>query len=612
MVQDFFRFTQRRIPMPKGIKTKRTVKDIKLLDKAAAATAHMKRAFVRSKQSAEATQQPEGHSPTDYAADKVAGGAQEAVQKTVSRIRHPSQKTKQAFDRAKAQFRKAQQELPKTRKQAAEQARQSADISKATADKLGKTAAQTQQTVLDARQAARSSKQAERSIKTTAKSAKSTGRVTGKGTIKTVQKSVKTAERSAKTTVKTAQQAAKATQKSAQVATKSTKLAAQTSRTASKTAVQSAKAAVRGTVAAVKATVAAAQGLVSLIAAGGWVAVAIIVLMCLIGLLLGSVFGVFFSGEDTGTSRAMPNVVSELTTEFYGKVEDIKTKNTHDVVDMEAMSIHWPEVLAVYAVKVNSDPDNPAEVVTLDADKVEQLRSVLHDMVSLSHSLKTETQERTVTTTNADGSITESTETVTIIRLIISLEQKSADDMATQYGFSQTQKDQMHELLSPDYADLWAQLLGGYSAGSGTIGTPDGSHIPKDIFSWPIGEGFSISSGFGYRKDPFSGETKYHGGTDIAAPEGTPILAAADGVVVLANGIDTWGNGYGYHVKIQHNSTYSTLYAHCSKIAVVVGQEVRQGEVIGFVGTTGNSTGYHLHFEVWTGGARMNPLGYFV
>jgi murein DD-endopeptidase MepM/ murein hydrolase activator NlpD len=89
-------------------------------------------------------------------------------------------------------------------------------------------------------------------------------------------------------------------------------------------------------------------------------------------------------------------------------------------------------------------------------------------------------------------------------------------------------------------------------------------------------------------------------------------LAAADGVVVLANGIDVWGGGYGYHVKIQHNSTYSTLYAHCSQIAVVVGQEVRQGEVIGFVGTTGNSTGYHLHFEVWTGGVRVNPLGYFV
>lgn len=605
--------------MPKGIKTKHSVKDIKLLDKTAAATARLKRAFVRSKQSAEATQEPEGHSPTDHAAGKVMGGAQDAAQKTASRIRHPRQNTKQAFDRAKAQFRKAKEELPKTRKQAAEQARQVADVSKTTADKLGKTAAQTQQTAQGAQQTqqvgqqtTRSGKQAEQTIKTATKSAKSTGRATGKGTIKTVQKSVKTAERSAKATVKTTQQAAKATQKSAQVATKSAKLAAQTSRAASKTAVQSAKAAVRGTVAAVRATVAAVQGLASLIAAGGWVAVAIIVLMCLIGLLLGSVFGVFFSGEDTGTGRAMPSVVSELTADFYSKVEDIKDKNEHDMVDMEAMSIRWPEVLAVYAVKVNTDTDNPAEVVTLDADKVEKLRGVLHDMVSLSHSLKTETQERTITTKDENGEDIESAESIEITTLTIKLAQKSADAMAIQYGFSKTQKEQIQELLSPDYASLWAQLLGGYTVGRGEFGMPDASHVPKDIFSWPLSSGYSISSSFGYRQDPFTGETKWHSGTDIAAPEGTPILAAADGVVVLANGIDAWGGGYGYHVKIQHDGTHSTLYAHCSKIAVVVGQEVRQGEVIGFVGTTGNSTGYHLHFEIWTGGARANPLGYFV
>jgi murein DD-endopeptidase MepM/ murein hydrolase activator NlpD len=228
-------------------------------------------------------------------------------------------------------------------------------------------------------------------------------------------------------------------------------------------------------------------------------------------------------------------------------------------------------------------------------------------MVSLSHSLQTSEQEQTVT--DEDGK--ETTETVEITTLTIRLEHKTAEEMAVQYGFSQTQTEQMRLLLSPEYADLWAALLGGYAGGSGEIGVPDGSRIPTGIFTYPIGEGHNITSLFGYRRDPFSGETKYHGGVDIEAPAGTPILAAADGVVVVANATDSWGGGWGYYVKIQHNEEFSTLYAHCSQIAVTNGQEVKQGEVIGYVGTTGQSTGNHLHWEVYQNGARVDPLGWF-
>ena len=96
----------------------------------------------------------------------------------------------------------------------------------------------------------------------------------------------------------------------------------------------------------------------------------------------------------------------------------------------------------------------------------------------------------------------------------------------------------------------------------------------------------------------------------ISRSGGTPILTAADGTVTIANAIDTWGGGYGYYIKINHNDTFDTLYAHCSSICVTVGQEVKQGEVIGYVGTTGNSTGNHLHFEVWQNGERTDALGY--
>ena len=98
---------------------------------------------------------------------------------------------------------------------------------------------------------------------------------------------------------------------------------------------------------------------------------------------------------------------------------------------------------------------------------------------------------------------------------------------------------------------------------------------------------------------------------DIPAPTGTPVLAMADGIVIRANSTDSWGGGWGFFVKIQHCDTYSTLYAHFSMISVVYGQEVSQGEVIGYIGSTGWSTGPHLHFEVYRNGVRVDPMGFF-
>jgi murein DD-endopeptidase MepM/ murein hydrolase activator NlpD len=604
--------------MPNEIKTKHTIKDIRILDKAASGTAHAKNAFIRSKESAEATQQATHDNAESYASDKMEGGLNSAMQETKNRLRNPHKKATENVNKAKEQFQKARQQMPKAHKQAAEKAQQTADNAKKTADTLKGRAEQAQKisqnaqkSLSEAKRTLFQTKQAGKQAIRTAKQADKGVKVGVKGTVKTVKKSVKTAEKSAKVAVKTTKQTAKAAQQSAKAAAKAAKAAAQAAKAAAKTAVQAAKLAVKATIAMVKAAIAAIKGLVAIIAAGGWIAVVVIIVICLIGLLVGSIFGIFFSGEDSGTGRSMPAVVQELTTEFYNKVEDIKAENTYDALDMDTMAINWSQVLAVYAVKVNTAPDNPAEVATLDDSKVEQLRNVMNDILTLNSSTKTESHERTVTTENSDGTTTETTETVTITTLTITLSHKTADEMATQYGFSQTQIDQMHELLSPEYDNLWAALLGGYSNGKGEIGTPDSSHTPKDIFDWPIGAGFSITSNFGYRKDPFTGETKYHGGVDIGAPGGTPILAAADGTVIVANSSDSWGGGYGYYVKIQHNDTYSTTYAHCSRIAVTNGQQVKKGEVIAYVGTTGNSTGNHLHFEVWKNGARANPLDYF-
>lgn len=129
-----------------------------------------------------------------------------------------------------------------------------------------------------------------------------------------------------------------------------------------------------------------------------------------------------------------------------------------------------------------------------------------------------------------------------------------------------------------------------------------GEPVRKALLRTPV-DGARVTSGFGMRKHPIQGYSKMHKGIDFGAPTGTPIYAAGDGVVSRAN----WFSGYGKYVSIKHNNTYTTAYGHMSQILVKPGQRVKQGQVIGRVGSTGNSTGPHLHFEVLKGGQHVNP-----
>jgi len=117
-----------------------------------------------------------------------------------------------------------------------------------------------------------------------------------------------------------------------------------------------------------------------------------------------------------------------------------------------------------------------------------------------------------------------------------------------------------------------------------------------------------IASGFGYRIDPVYKTTKFHAGLDFAAPQGTPIYATAEGVVSTAGNT---GNGYGNHVIINHSYGYETLYGHMVRVKVHGGQAVKRGEVIGWVGSTGKSTGPHCHYEVHKNGTKIDPIYFF-
>lgn len=117
-----------------------------------------------------------------------------------------------------------------------------------------------------------------------------------------------------------------------------------------------------------------------------------------------------------------------------------------------------------------------------------------------------------------------------------------------------------------------------------------------------------IASGFGYRIDPVYKTTKFHAGLDFSAPQGTPIYATADGTVTTSGNT---GNGYGNHVIINHGYGYETLFGHMVRVKAANGQKVKRGEVIGWVGSTGKSTGPHCHYEVHKNGEKIDPIYFF-
>ncbi|NLG86781.1 MAG: peptidoglycan DD-metalloendopeptidase family protein [Firmicutes bacterium] len=132
------------------------------------------------------------------------------------------------------------------------------------------------------------------------------------------------------------------------------------------------------------------------------------------------------------------------------------------------------------------------------------------------------------------------------------------------------------------------------------VGTKQPAVVATGRYTWPVSRGGQITSRFGYRSGSF------HSGIDIAVPQGTPVIASDNGVVTYAG----WNGGYGKCVIISHGAS-STLYGHLSQIMVTHNQKVQKGQTIGLVGSTGKSTGPHLHFEVREGGSQKNPLLYF-
>ena len=353
------------------------------------------------------------------------------------------------------------------------------------------------------------------------------------------------------------------------------------------------------------------HSLTAILAAGASAALGIVIVISLVAFVSGSAYGIFFAADaPNAASVTVSEAVETLTAEYRDKLEEISETVQHDRQDITANDdvyyIRWQDVLAVFSSYVSGN-EQGAPVAALTKNQVDKLREIMWAMNAVDYSTRAETA--VIETTDKNGKPTTATITETV--LVIRLTHKTPGEMAADYHFTARQSTYLQLLQDPQYEELWAELLGGFAQGSGELMNPDSTRIPTGNLQWPLPVAGAITSQFGHRVDPITGEVSSHTGTDIACAEGTPILAAADGTVTVANGLDSWGGSYGYYIQIDHGGGLETLYAHCSSICVTTGQQVQVGEVIGYVGHTGRATGSHLHLEVWVGRSRKDAMSFF-
>ena len=331
----------------------------------------------------------------------------------------------------------------------------------------------------------------------------------------------------------------------------------------------------------------AAQSLLALLGAG----CVVLVLAMVIGAaaaVIGSPMGILFANE-SNDSIPIAEIVAETNADFGAAINDIvsahpecsETTIAYDYEGGHTWASYWPEVLAVFAVHTNLNSDS--DVIVINAAQKQRIQDAFWAMHEITYEV--EEVDTTPEPTEDDPDPEQQTEYI----LHITVNSKTVDELAELYNFTQDQKDILHELLSDEMRPTLHALCGG-------IGI-----IEDGELCWPLPGHTYISCNFG---DDDAYGNSGHRGTDIPAPEGTPILAAHSGTVIISG----WNNSYGNQVLLDNGAGLSTRYAHMTQTAVAAGEAVTAGQVIGYVGNTGDSTGFHLHFEVMQNGVRVNPL----
>ena len=269
------------------------------------------------------------------------------------------------------------------------------------------------------------------------------------------KRKVKSTVRNTKTAIKTSKEVAKKTEKTAKETIKASKRATQIAKETAKRTAQGVKVAVKTTISAIKAIIAGTKALVAAIVAGGWVAVIVIIVICLVALMCSSIFGIFFSSQKTSAnSITMNTVVAECNQEFSDKLQSIQDSNPHDDYVLEGSMASWKDVLTVYTIK-QSNGVNQQDVMTIDDNKKNVIKQIFWDMNSLTSEVKDEMV--TEQGTNAD----EMPKQVQKKVLHIKINTKTLEQMKNDYHFSPAQNKQLAELTDNKYASLWNGVIYG-------------------------------------------------------------------------------------------------------------------------------------------------------
>ena len=384
----------------KGIKTKESIKDIKALDKAAGLAKVTKNATVHAKQQVQNLSDDARITPDEYAEDKVKYMAETVAEGA-------GKAAKQTVNNIYDGGNRLYKEIRRTRKEA--------ETARSVAETLHKS-------------------------------------------IKTGRQSIKTAQHTTKTTVKTAQQTAKAAKKTAEATAKSSKMAAQAARQAAQATYKATVVTAKAVAAAVKSAIAGIKALAAAIAAGGFVSVVIIIIICIIALIAGSCFGILFVGEDTGSGITLQTVISEINKEYEAKITEIKNSDTYDVLEMSG-NVVWPEVLSVYAVKIAGDPNDPQEVVSMDENKKRVLTDIFWAMNAITYSTETKTENVVTETGDGNGNIIQTYTTLTKTYLYVTVLHKTMSEIVDEYKFNEEQKECLTELLQEKNKSLWKHII---------------------------------------------------------------------------------------------------------------------------------------------------------
>ena len=270
-------------------------------------------------------------------------------------------------------------------------------------------------------------------------------------------KKIKTKVVNIKNTRKTKKslQNAKKTKQMINKSIKETKKTSARAKEAAKRTYQGIKLTVKATIKAIKLLITGTKALITAIVAGGWIAVLIIIIVCFIGLLCSSTFGIFFSNENTiNNNITISSIVKELNNEVATRISEIQNSNIYDDYIIESNRASWKDVLAIYTIKV-SNGENSTDVITIDENKKKILKETFWDINSISSEVITEFEETPETLETTEKSI-----------LYIKIDSKTIDEITRQYNFSQLQLEALNELLDEEYSSLWSAAIYGTSLGS--------------------------------------------------------------------------------------------------------------------------------------------------